>query len=133
LFAAGIIFLEIIALQEVNGLYDNLYPKILSKDLPKSLLLAMRSSLDWDPSHRTSFQAIFDALSNDDSSFDKVDENSGALEVIDAEMEEMEDIAMEDIDDGMSGFSEPMSGSPWASEPRSGSRGYSESRSSPRA
>jgi hypothetical protein len=101
-FAAGIIFLEIIALQEVNGLYDSLYPMILSKTLPESLLLALRSSLAPDPSQRTTFQEIFDALSKDDTSYDKVDGNSGALETLVSVMD------FDEVSDGLSAFSESL-------------------------
>jgi hypothetical protein len=52
-----------------KGLYDSFYPAILKKNLPKSLLKCLTSSLDEDPQKRTSFQAMYDALESDTSAY----------------------------------------------------------------
>jgi serine/threonine protein kinase len=69
LFAAGIIILEIITLIGPSILYETLYPTILEKNLPKSILYCLKSSLDYDPKRRTSFQLMYKALANDTSEF----------------------------------------------------------------
>jgi hypothetical protein len=65
--------LEVITLQDAGGLYE-LYPDILDKNLPKSLLVCLKSSLAWDPRQRTSFQSMYDALNDDDSIFGEGDD-----------------------------------------------------------
>jgi hypothetical protein len=54
-------------------LYDTFYPSILKKNLPKSLLKCLASSLDEDPQKRTSFQAMYEALASDTSNFETND------------------------------------------------------------
>jgi hypothetical protein len=78
MFAAGIIFLEVITLHGARGLYDALYPAILKKDIPKSLIKCLASCLDENPSRRTSFSDIFETLKSDTSNFDKNDALNGA-------------------------------------------------------
>jgi hypothetical protein len=70
MFAAGIIFLEVITLHGARGLYDALYPYILKKNLPNSLIKCLASCLDEDPLLRTSFSDIFETLKSDTSNFD---------------------------------------------------------------
>jgi hypothetical protein len=87
-FAAGIIFLEIISLQDVCGLYDLFYPSILQKNLPKSLLVCMRS-LEEVPHKRPSFQDMFEALTSDTSTFEDVEDSSGAMERLENGVDEI--------------------------------------------
>jgi hypothetical protein len=60
-------------MQGPSGLYDSLYPSILQKNLPKSLLECLESSLNEDPIQRTSFQEMYEALANDTSNFERND------------------------------------------------------------
>jgi hypothetical protein len=78
MYAAGIIFLEVITLRPAKGLYDALFPVILKKNLPKSLIKCLASCLDEDPLRRTSFPDIFEALKSDTSNFDDNDALNGA-------------------------------------------------------
>ncbi len=67
-----------------TGLYDSFYPSILSKNLPKSLLKCLSSSLDEDPLKRTSFQEMHDVLTSDTSNFDNNDDlNEAPMWIVD--------------------------------------------------
>jgi hypothetical protein len=83
------ILLEIISLQEVFGLYDLLYPSILQKRLPESLLYCLKSSLEEDPRKRTSFQEMYKVLASDTDTFDDVEDQSGALELLEDGVNQM--------------------------------------------
>jgi serine/threonine protein kinase len=52
-FAAGIIFLELIALASPSTLYEVLWPRILEIPLPPALKDILRKSLAEDPQKRT--------------------------------------------------------------------------------
>jgi serine/threonine protein kinase len=52
-FAAGVIFLELIALASPNTLYDVLWPRILEIPLPPALKEILRKSLAEAPQKRT--------------------------------------------------------------------------------
>jgi serine/threonine protein kinase len=54
-FAAGIIFLELLTLQMPNSLWDDLYPGILDVKLPAVLLKCFSDSLDPNPCKRKQF------------------------------------------------------------------------------
>jgi serine/threonine protein kinase len=54
-FAAGVVFLEILTLQKPFTLWDDLYPGILDVKLPGVLLKLFSSSLDPDPAKRVQF------------------------------------------------------------------------------
>jgi hypothetical protein len=64
-----------------SGLYDHFYPAILKRDIPASLIYCLKSSLEWDPLQRTSFQEMFNALSKDDSDSADFEDLNGALEI----------------------------------------------------
>jgi hypothetical protein len=64
-----------------SGLYDYLYPGILDYKLPASLGYCLKSSLDWDPRRRTSFQAMYAALSNDGCDYGDFEDLNGPLEI----------------------------------------------------
>jgi hypothetical protein len=64
-----------------SGLYDYLYPGILGRRLPASLAYCLKSSLAWDHCERTSFQAMYDALSKDGSDYGKFEDLNGVLEI----------------------------------------------------
>jgi hypothetical protein len=68
------------------GLYDAFFPSILKKNLPKSLLKCLASSLDEDPYKRTSFQDMFEALASDTSNFES-NEDLNELSMWDEESE----------------------------------------------
>jgi serine/threonine protein kinase len=57
-FAAGVVFLEILTLQKPNSLWDDLYPAILDVKLPAVLLKCFSSSLDPDPTKRIQFKEL---------------------------------------------------------------------------
>jgi hypothetical protein len=87
LFAVGIIFLEIITLREAHGLYDLFYPSILQKNIPTSLKVCLESSLEEDPISRTSFRAMYEALTSDYSTFE--DKNSVAIKMLEEGVDEI--------------------------------------------
>lgn len=62
LFAAGVIFLEIITLRSPIDLYDEFWPLILGQGLPSGLEEVLTSSLEEDPALRTSFEDIYQKL-----------------------------------------------------------------------
>jgi hypothetical protein len=68
LYAAGIIFLEILTDRAPSGLYS-LFPEILKQNLPRSALVCLRSCLEEDPQKRTSFQEMFTELTDDARKF----------------------------------------------------------------
>jgi hypothetical protein len=56
LFAAGIVFLELVTLKVPKDLYDEEWPLIEeSSNCPPSLRVCLASLLDEDPANRTSF------------------------------------------------------------------------------
>jgi serine/threonine protein kinase len=65
-FAAGVVFLELLTLQKPNCLWDDLYPGILKVKLPAALLKCFSSSLDPDPEKRLYFKDLLDLLRSQD-------------------------------------------------------------------
>jgi hypothetical protein len=65
-FAAGVVFLEILTLQTPNTLWDDLYPGILDVNLPAVLLKCFSSSLDPDPGKRIQFTDLLELLRSQD-------------------------------------------------------------------
>lgn len=63
-FAAGIIFLELITLKSPRLLYESMWPRILGKGLPHSLEKILAISLDADPVNRRSFDEIYKILAD---------------------------------------------------------------------
>jgi hypothetical protein len=61
-FAAGVVFLELLTLQKPNTLWDDLYPGILKVKLPAVLLKCFARSLDPDPEKRIQFKNILELL-----------------------------------------------------------------------
>jgi serine/threonine protein kinase len=57
-FAAGVVFLELLTLQKPNSLWDDLYPGILKVKLPAALLKFFSSSLDPNPEKRMQFTGL---------------------------------------------------------------------------
>jgi serine/threonine protein kinase len=57
-FAAGVVFLELLTLQKPNNLWDDLYPGILDVKLPAVLLKCFSNSLDPDPEKRMHFKDL---------------------------------------------------------------------------
>jgi serine/threonine protein kinase len=57
-FAAGVIFLELLILQKPNTLWDDLYPGILDVKLPAVFLKCISNSLDPDPAKRVQFKDL---------------------------------------------------------------------------
>jgi hypothetical protein len=66
-FAAGVIFLELLTLQKPNTLCDDLYPGILKVKLPKVLLKCFSNSLDPDPEKRMQFKDLLVLLRSQDA------------------------------------------------------------------
>jgi hypothetical protein len=62
IFAARVIFLELLTLQKPNTLYDDLYPGILKVKLPAALLTCFARSLDSDPEKRMQFSDLLHLL-----------------------------------------------------------------------
>jgi serine/threonine protein kinase len=65
-FAAGIIFLELLTLQKPNTLWDDLFPGILKVKLPAVLLTCFSNSLDPDPEKRMQFKGLLLLLRSQD-------------------------------------------------------------------
>jgi serine/threonine protein kinase len=65
-FAAGVVFLELITLQKPNTLYDDLWPGILNVKLPFALLQCVASTLDEDPENRMHFTDLIALLRSRD-------------------------------------------------------------------
>jgi hypothetical protein len=65
-FAAGVIFLELLTLQRPNTLWDDLYPGILDVNLPAVLLKCFSSSLDPEPAKRMQFTDLLELLRSQD-------------------------------------------------------------------
>jgi hypothetical protein len=65
-FAAGVVFLELLTLQKPNTLWDDLYPGILDVKLPAVLLKCLSSSLDPDPGKRMQFKDLLVLLRSQD-------------------------------------------------------------------
>jgi serine/threonine protein kinase len=57
-FAAGVVFLELLTLQKPNFLWDDLYPGVLEVKLPAVLLKCFSNSLDPDPEKRMHFTEL---------------------------------------------------------------------------
>jgi serine/threonine protein kinase len=65
-FAAGVVFLELLTLQNPNSLWDDLYPGILKVKLPAALLKCLSSSLDPDPGKIIQFKDLLVLLRSQD-------------------------------------------------------------------
>jgi serine/threonine protein kinase len=65
-YAAGVVFLELLTLQKPNTLYDDLYPMILEVKLPEILLKCISGSLHPDPEKRIHFTDLLAVLRNRD-------------------------------------------------------------------
>jgi serine/threonine protein kinase len=65
-FAAGVVFLEILTLQKPNTLWDDLYPGILKVKLPAVLLKCFSKSLDSDHTKRMQFKDLLVLLRSKD-------------------------------------------------------------------
>jgi serine/threonine protein kinase len=65
-FAAGVVFLELLTLQKPNTLWYDLYPGILNVKLPEVLLKCFSSSLDPDPAKRMHFTELLLLLRSQD-------------------------------------------------------------------
>jgi serine/threonine protein kinase len=65
-FAAGVIFLELLTLQKPNTLWDDLYPGIFKVKLPAALLKCFSNSLDPDPVKRMQFKDLLVLLTSQD-------------------------------------------------------------------
>jgi len=58
-FAAGVVFLELLTLERPLELYDDCWPKIMEEtELPEKMKEALVQSLGEDPAKRTSFTEI---------------------------------------------------------------------------
>jgi serine/threonine protein kinase len=65
-FAAGVVFLELLTFQKPNTLWDDLYPGILQVKLPTVLLECFSGSLDPDPLKRIQFTDLLVLLRSQD-------------------------------------------------------------------
>jgi serine/threonine protein kinase len=63
-FAAGVVFLELLTLQKPNSLWDDLYPGILKVKLPAALLKCLSKSLDPNPEKRMQFKDLLILLTS---------------------------------------------------------------------
>lgn len=64
-FAAGIIFLELLSVKSPAGLYRSLWPSILQVDIPEALKKTLSDSLDEDPERRALFPELLSNLASD--------------------------------------------------------------------
>jgi hypothetical protein len=65
-FAAGIIFLELMSMHPPNNLHYELWPKILELDMPHALTLSLTGTLDVNPTKRSTFAELFIMLSGEE-------------------------------------------------------------------
>jgi serine/threonine protein kinase len=65
-FAAGVVFLELLTLQKPNNLYYDLYPGILKIKLPAVLLKCFSVTLNPDPAKRVQFTELLEMLRSQD-------------------------------------------------------------------
>jgi serine/threonine protein kinase len=63
-FAAGVVFLEMISLLPPNTLYFDLWPKVLDLDMPPVLSMSLSDTLQKDPLFRKTFEELFVLLSS---------------------------------------------------------------------
>jgi hypothetical protein len=61
-FAAGVVFLELLTLKKPHTLWDDLYPGILDVKLPAALLKCFSNTLDPDPANRMQFKDLLGLL-----------------------------------------------------------------------
>jgi hypothetical protein len=64
-FAAGIVFLELLSLKSSTDLYDELWPLILTAKLPEAMTHVLAGSLNEEPANRLLFPEIFDLLQSE--------------------------------------------------------------------
>jgi serine/threonine protein kinase len=67
-FAAGIVFLELVTLKSPRGLYASSWPGVLKEEndgMDESIGLALTKSLDVDPANRYSFTELLSVLNRD--------------------------------------------------------------------
>jgi hypothetical protein len=79
-FAAGVVFLELISSLPPNCLYHDLWPMILDLDMPRVLSLSLSGTLQKDPTKRNTFDELFQLLSSEEGKkiADHVDEENAA-------------------------------------------------------
>jgi hypothetical protein len=65
-FAAGIIFLELMSMHPPNNLHYELWPKVLELAMPHALFLSLTGTLDIDPAKRSTFAELFIILSGEE-------------------------------------------------------------------
>jgi serine/threonine protein kinase len=81
-FAAGVIFLELLTLKKPNSLWDDLYPGILEVKLPAALLKCFSNSLDPDPEKRIQFEDLLVLLrSQEGNAIGELEQGSYEFEV----------------------------------------------------
>jgi serine/threonine protein kinase len=64
-FAAGVVFLELMSMHLPNSLYYELWPMVLELPLPHALFLSLTGTLDDDPAKRSTFVELFKMLSGE--------------------------------------------------------------------
>jgi hypothetical protein len=65
-FAAGVVFLELMSMHPPNTLYSELWPNVLELAMPRALFLSLTGTLDIDPAKRSTFAELFIMLSGEE-------------------------------------------------------------------
>jgi hypothetical protein len=65
-FAAGIVFLELISMLPPNSLYYDLWPKVMELEMPAALSLCLSGTLQEDPDRRNTFDELFQLFSSEE-------------------------------------------------------------------
>ena len=72
-YAAGIVYMELITLKKPSALYQNqVWKLMIGKGLPKSLETLLEKSLAQDPKERLHFKELLELLQDDGSAISNV-------------------------------------------------------------
>jgi len=76
-YAAGIVYMELITLKKPSALYQNqVWKLMIGKGLPKSLETLLEKSLAQDPKERLHFKELFKLLLDDGATISNLEDSS---------------------------------------------------------
>lgn len=76
-YAAGIVFMELITLKKPSALYQNeVWKLMIRKGLPKALETLLEKSLAQDPKDRMYFKELFKLLQDNEQAISNVEDSS---------------------------------------------------------
>jgi serine/threonine protein kinase len=82
-FAAGIVFLELITLKTPDGLYAECWPRLMAQRIPESIIHILSQSLDSDPANRSTFSKIRKILESNRERISAITESKIVVDVDD--------------------------------------------------